>query len=502
MITDVNHTVTPGSFQTQFTGIRQSVFDLPLIDNYLMSINKNLVSKVISAVKQRKDDVSVTTTTQQKNANKSTNPNTTTAEQNSCTSKVKEYPYLDVLGFQSVSGTDTKLNAEQLYNEIKLVTPDQNLQFVIFAICYVSSFSDNRFNGYDNNYGKITLEYNYSDLVEKYFLRTYSCRNFTTNQNSKVSNPVAMFATTNDFLQFMRDRLRDKIGQIRQKSLETFYLQNYPYPTGVSQTRNPEVQTLLLKAKVSMDKLQGQETPPFKSNIPLIPTPAPSPVVNNLNTTNQIVPTCTPTPSNAVFQFGVGPNTGNPVPTPTPSATTVIPQSSDDTILNNNAILGTTNLSIRYGSPLGTLTGTFTITGQLSQSYPARIYVAQTGTVGAMTIANFTLTPSQVVSSGQYTSTTDGWKTVLSRLVANQPNFSVVIKVSVTTPAKEHIFTFVRSVIPLECPALGFETDEIISVQDMQTILQDPCCECFPTGTNGANIILYGITCDLTGSNC
>ena len=84
--------------------------------------------------------------------------------------------------------------------------------------------------------------------------------------------------------------------------------------------------------------------------------------------------------------------------------------------------------------------------------------MAQTGTVGAMTIANFTLTPSQVVSSGQYTSTTDGWKTVLSRLVANQPNFSVVIKVSVTTPAKEHIFTFVRSVIPLECPALGFET--------------------------------------------
>ena len=502
MITDVNHTVTPGSFQTQFTGIRQSVFDLPLIDNYLMSVNKNLVSKVISAVKQRKDDVSVTTTTQQKNANKSTNPNTTTAEQNSCTAKVKEYPYLDVLGFQSVSGTDTKLNAEQLYNEIKLVTPDQNLQFVIFAICYVSSFSDNRFNGYDNNYGKITLEYNYSDLVEKYFLRTYSCRNFTTNQNSKVSNPVAMFATTNDFLQFMRDRLRDKIGQIRQKSLETFYLQNYPYPTGVSQTRNPEVQALLLKAKVLMDKLQGQETPPFKSNIPLIPTPAPSPVVNNLNTTNQIVPTCTPTPSNAVFQFGVGPNTGNPVPTPTPSATIVIPQSTDDTILNNNAILGTTNLSIRYGSPSGTLTGTFTITGQLSQSYPARIYVAQTGTVGAMTIANFTLIPSQVVSSGQYTSTTDGWRTVLSRLVGNQPNYSVVIRVSVTTPAKEHIFTFVRSVIPLECPALGFETDEIISVQDMQTILQDPCCECYPTGTNGFKIILYGTTCDLTGSNC
>jgi hypothetical protein len=311
-----------------------------------------------------------------------------------------------------------------------------------------------------------------------------------------------MFATTSDFLQFMRDRLRDKIGQIRQKSLETFYLQNYPYPTGVSQTRNPEVQIALTKAKILMDKLQGQETPPFKSNIPLIPTPAPSPVVNNLNTTNQIVPTCTPTPSNAVFQFGVGPNTGNPVPTPTPSTTRIIPQSTDDTILNNAAILGTSNLSIRYGSPSGTLTGTFTVTGQLSQSYPARIYIAQTGTVGSLTIDDFTLSPNQVVSSGQYTSTTDGWKTVLSRLVSNQPNYSIVIRVSVTTPAKEHIFTFVRSVIPLACPALNIEQDEIISVQDMQTILLDPCCECYPTGTNGFNVILYGNTCSPTGAGC
>ena len=251
-----------------------------------------------------------------------------------------------------------------------------------------------------------------------------------------------------------------------------------------------------------MDKLQGQETPPFKSNIPLIPTPAPSPVVNNLNTTNQIVPTCTPTPSNAVFQFGVGPNTGNPVPTPTPSTTRIIPQSTDDTILNNAAILGTSNLSIRYGSPSGTLTGTFTVTGQLSQSYPARIYIAQTGTVGSLTIDDFTLSPNQVVSSGQYTSTTDGWKTVLSRLTSNQPNYSIVIRVSVTTPAKEHIFTFVRSVIPLACPALNIEQDEIISVQDMQTILLDPCCECYPTGTNGFNVILYGNTCSPTGAGC
>ena len=503
MITEVNHTVTPGTFQTAFTGIRQSVFDLPLIDNYLMSINKNLVSKVISAVKQRKDNVTASTTTQQKNANQSTNPNTTTAEQNSCTAKVKDYPYLDVLGFQSVAGTDTKLNAEQLYQEIKNVTPDQNLQFVIFCICYVSSFSDNRFNGYDNNYGKITLEYNYSDLIEKYFLRTYSCRNFQTNQGNKNSVPVAMFASTSEFLQFMRDRLRDKIGQIRQKSLETFYLQNWPYPTGVSQTRNTDISALLVKAKLLMDKLQQKESPPFTSNIPIIPTPQPSPQANNVNTTSSIVPTCTPTPSNVVFTFGVGPNTGNPVPTPTPSSTNQVPQSSDDILLSNLQITGGgTLLRIGYGTTTDNLTGLFRIATNLSQSYPARIYILGSGLVGNVTISNFTLSAGTTVSEGNFTSTLNGARLALRDITMNKPDYSVIFMVSVTTPTRTYNFPFVRSIIPYDCPDYGYKPFDIIDLNDMQIILQNPCCECFPNGTNGSRIILEGTTCDLTGANC
>ncbi len=56
LIIDVTHTITPGQFETKFTGVRQSVLSYPYTENLLQSINQNLVGKLITAVTQRKDD--------------------------------------------------------------------------------------------------------------------------------------------------------------------------------------------------------------------------------------------------------------------------------------------------------------------------------------------------------------------------------------------------------------------------------------------------------------
>jgi hypothetical protein len=252
-----------------------------------------------------------------------------------------------------------------------------------------------------------------------------------------------------------------------------------------------------------MDKLQGKETPPFLSNIPIIPTPQPSPQANNLNTTNSIVPTCTPTPSSAVFTLGVGPNTGNPVPSPTPSSTNQVPQSSDDILLNNLQITGGgTLLRIGYGTTTDNLTGLFRIATNLSQSYPARIYIVGSGLVGDLTISNFTLSAGTTVSEGNFTSALNGARLALRDITRNKPDYSVIFMVSVTTPTRTYNFPFVRSIIPYDCPDYGYKPFDIIDLNDMQIILQNPCCECFPNGTNGSRIILEGTTCDLTGANC
>jgi hypothetical protein len=55
MIQEVVHTIQPGSFQTQFTGIRQGIFDYPQIDKYLQSINQNLLTKLEQVLLTKKD---------------------------------------------------------------------------------------------------------------------------------------------------------------------------------------------------------------------------------------------------------------------------------------------------------------------------------------------------------------------------------------------------------------------------------------------------------------
>ena len=47
MITSVNHSISPGSFETIIEGIRQPTASLPKIDNYLQTLKTNLLQSII-----------------------------------------------------------------------------------------------------------------------------------------------------------------------------------------------------------------------------------------------------------------------------------------------------------------------------------------------------------------------------------------------------------------------------------------------------------------------
>jgi len=52
LITEVNHTISPGQFQTSFTGVRQRIFASEKPNNYLMSLNQNLLQKLPSELRE------------------------------------------------------------------------------------------------------------------------------------------------------------------------------------------------------------------------------------------------------------------------------------------------------------------------------------------------------------------------------------------------------------------------------------------------------------------
>lgn len=262
LIQDVVHSISPGNFQTQFTGIRQGIFDLPQIDKYLQSINRNLLTKLEAIVKNRKEQPDVIVITdKQKTANTQSNANNSSSTENSC---VASAPY-DNEGFESVQVTATTENPQVMYNEIVKVlkqnsptaSVDNQMLKVMYSICYVTSYKDNVFKGYSNNYSTpINLNVNFSPTYKtgaggiQFFNKTYSC---VTGSDKKII-PVANFDTLNDFVSFLYARLKPNQKLITKQGLWKYY--NCDYPT-VNYVSKSYFESTKLTSTVYQDTLIG-----------------------------------------------------------------------------------------------------------------------------------------------------------------------------------------------------------------------------------------------------
>jgi hypothetical protein len=152
MIQEVVHTITPGSFQTQFNGIRQAVFVYPQIDKYLQSINQNLLTKVEALIKNSSEKPSVPPTTDQGKADKkASDAKQSPSPENSCVNNVNlEYQNNQ---FVSTKFVKTSVTPEQMISSINDVlikknATDMTMKAIIYSICYVTTYQENKFMGY------------------------------------------------------------------------------------------------------------------------------------------------------------------------------------------------------------------------------------------------------------------------------------------------------------------------------------------------------------------
>jgi len=226
LIQDVSHSITPGQFQTTFTGTRQGVFDLPAIDNFLQSMNQNLLTKIEELLKVKKDETSGKATTDNvKSTQVVQKANNQKAAPNSCEAGV-----LDVYksrSYQGVDATLTSITPQTLADAIKARIPNNtDLQTIIYEICYVRTFEKNsntkegNFNGFNNNFATITLNNNYGATIDK-FQKQWSC--LSLKANSPVV-PIANFADLNTFIDFMSSRLSPRVSQIINIGILKYYV--------------------------------------------------------------------------------------------------------------------------------------------------------------------------------------------------------------------------------------------------------------------------------------
>ena len=236
MITSVNHTIQPGSFQTTFDGTRQGYFDLPKIDNLLQSINQNLITKLEEALQIKKDQVKLPATSDNiKSTEVVQEADNTLDTTNSCTSKITDPVYLNANpGYVSVAGQETKVTPIDFANALKRLYPNQvDLQTAIYTISYIRTYQSNSntnvgsFNGWNNNLGTLSLNQNWSGQVSL-IQRNYSCVNIRTNPSTTSSEPIVHFESLDKYITFMAGRLQNNVERIIRLGLAKYYVCHWP----------------------------------------------------------------------------------------------------------------------------------------------------------------------------------------------------------------------------------------------------------------------------------
>ena len=478
LITEVNHTISPGVFQTSFVGTRQRIFAAPRINNYLISLNQNLLQKLEDKLKitQTAPTTAATTETSKKS----------NAAPNSCVGSLnKKYEK----GFEAINSTSTKTTTLDLFSNIYKNRPasrsdrqQKTLTFAAFAFAYVMSYENSAIQGYNNNYGNVDLGQDWGGAGTNNFLKTYCCVNIGTDRGSKPK-PFANFASIDNFSKLMLSRLDVNFDQIKEFYPGTILptadaLYNY------FKAAWPKNRTLP-KELEDFEKNQGKEVR-AKFDKAVLEIRALSPQLN--------IDLAVSTPSPSSSQ-----NVPNVTPTPTPSPAAVnqvqTPNADDRTILSNAGKTGSIAYTLNASMSSN---GLLTIAGNigsspLSKSYKLKVYlISFEGTQSETVIGETELTPKSLGQNNGYTFTTSKSFRRECDIAADQTNSSIGFKVQVIEyPEYKYANTF--KVMKYDCPTRNLLPGDVVTNTVYDQINANPCAICYPNG--GSGIIINGKEC-------
>ncbi len=426
LITEVNHTISPGVFQTSFVGTRQRIFAAPRINNYLISLNQNLLQKLEERLKITQ---TAPTTAATNETSKKSN-----AAPNSCAASLN--PKYEI-GFEAITATETKTTTLDLFTNIYNNRPPSRsdsqqkiLTFSVFAFAYVMSYENSMIQGYNNNYGNIDLTLDWGGTGTNNFLKTYCCVNIGTDRGSKPK-PFANFDSTSKFTKVMFDRMAINFDQIKEFEPGTII----PTPNALYnyfKAAWPKNRTLP-KELQDFEKNQGKEVrAKFDEAVKQIKALAPQ---LNINVAVNSTPsTATPLTTEQELQRLQAIRTD--------LQQAITPNADDRTILSNAGKTG----SIAYTLNASTSSnGLLKIEGNigsspLSKSYKLKVYLISFEGSGSETVIGETeLIPKSLGQNNGYTFTTSKSFRRECDIAADQTDNSIGFKVQVWLREQQHL---------------------------------------------------------------
>lgn len=219
LIQKVTHAISPGSFETILTGIRQPTASLPKIDEYVQTLKTKLLKTIIDKNKQdRKNKESAIKSNQKgdiikqrtdtyidainKNSN-SVNKQTSCYPANSGGTKnigYSEYTFVD-------NPKQTKTSFKSVVEVIMSKTSNKALQYTIFSTLYLASGNKQEFETIENNFAGIKINEYWGEISKLFNGEKYYC--------SSSNQPFATFNGVSDNVDFLINRWSKRIVNVK-----------------------------------------------------------------------------------------------------------------------------------------------------------------------------------------------------------------------------------------------------------------------------------------------
>ena len=237
MITRVDHTVTPGNFETIVEGIRQPVASLPKLDNYLQNLRKNLknsISNITSTLKRQREISQQNTSTTSNIINQVSGVNNRLISKdsvvnNSTISEVCSGNLLnDYINYVPINNPSRNIKT---YKEMKLIiesiipVSNTKLRSIVFCAMYLQTDDNGTgLKSLGNNFGGISISKNTQTkrwgTIETYFTNQYFC--------SQSNVPYVIFDSVEKSVEFLNARFKDRVKNVdlTKESITEFLILN------------------------------------------------------------------------------------------------------------------------------------------------------------------------------------------------------------------------------------------------------------------------------------
>jgi hypothetical protein len=230
MILSVDHSITPGNFETYISGIRQPIASLPKIDNYIQSLRTNLLQSIVEKNKEVK---SQTTKDSKGNVVSEQNKVTSNANGGKEVTQVQScIPSNSYNRFVNITPTNTKSTFKEALSTIKSqmtasgVSDDGKLKYCVFAALFLESSTTTGLEAYENNFAGIDLSQSWG-TSSRYFNGN---EQFFCLKSDTTTLPYAVFDDLSNNVRLLIERWKDRMGNVPNnsaKEITKFWILNF-----------------------------------------------------------------------------------------------------------------------------------------------------------------------------------------------------------------------------------------------------------------------------------